>query len=55
MSEKVLMELKDKSLVKAKADAGMRAFKKLESMLTKKEIDNIEESYKLFRARFKLG
>jgi hypothetical protein len=55
MSEKVLVTGNDKSLAKAKTEAGMRAFKKLESLLTKKDIDNIEKSYKLFRARFKLG
>jgi hypothetical protein len=55
MAGKIKVEVKDRGLLKAKEAAGLSAFKKLEMLLTKKDIENIEKSYKLFRTKFKLG
>ena len=51
----IKVEVKDKNLLKAKEAAGLSAFRKLEMLLTKKDIENIEKSYRLFRTKFKLG
>ncbi len=55
MSGKMRLEVRSMELLKAKEAEGLKAFKKLQKLLTKKDIDNIEKSMRAFRSSFKLG
>lgn len=56
MAEKVRLDVRQKaSLLKAREAEGLKAFKRLQKLLTKSDVDNIERSMRVFRAKFKLG
>ncbi len=55
MNLKTRLDVKSRSLLKARETEGLKAFKRLQKLLTKKKIDNIEKSMRSFRTHFKLG
>ena len=56
MAERLRLDVKHRALLlKAREAEGLKAFKKLQRLLTKSDVDNIERSMRVFRAKFKLG
>ncbi len=52
MNLKTRLDVKSISLLKAKEAEGLKAFRKLQRLLSKRDIENIEKSMKAFRVHF---